>query len=433
MIRVENLYKVFGEDPKSVISMLEQGHSKDDIRAETGHTVGVNDVSFRLEPGEFFVIMGLSGSGKSTLLRCINRLIEPTSGKVFVETDEGETDVTALGEQGLRQFRKQQVSMVFQRFGLFPHRTVRENAAYGLEVQGRPKKKRLEAAQETLEMVGLGQWGDSYPDELSGGMQQRVGLARALATDAPILLMDEPFSALDPLIKVNMQQELISIEKKLHRTVLFITHDLDEALKLGHRIAIMEGGRVVQVGTPEEIIVNPKTEYVADFVEHADPTGVITAGTVAVPLGSAKLSKQEDGDVDFYAHEGVSDVLYGVDRDNRLERVRVNGQSVQTRRLEEVLDEEPPSVRSHELALVCPHDATLRHILQGRNHSSLPTVVLADNGEVVGLVSERELIGGILDKRGHQDPEEVHAATDERADVHKVGGRKVDVHKEVAR
>ncbi len=408
MIRVENLYKVFGENPKSVISMLEEGRSKDDVRAETGHTVGVNDVSFRLEPGEFFVIMGLSGSGKSTLLRCINRLIEPTSGKVFVETDEGETDVTSLGEKGLRQFRKQQVSMVFQRFGLFPHRTVRENAAYGLEVQGRPKDKRLEAAQETLEMVGLGQWGDSYPDELSGGMQQRVGLARALATDAPVLLMDEPFSALDPLIKVNMQQELISIEKKLHRTVLFITHDLDEALKLGHRIAIMEGGRVVQVGTPEEIIVNPKTEYVADFVEHADPTGVITAGTVAVPLSSNKLSKQEDGDVDFYAHEGVSDVLYGIDRDNRLERVRINGQTVQTRRLEEVLDEEPPSVRSHELALVCPHDATLRHILQGRNHSSLPTVVLADNGEVLGLVSERELIQGILDKRGHQDPDEVH-------------------------
>ena len=190
---------------------------------------------------------------------------------------------------------------------------------------------------------------------------------------------------------------------------------------------------MVQVGTPEEIIVNPKTEYVADFVEHADPTGVITAGTVAVPLGSAKLSKQEDGDVDFYAHEGVSDVLYGVDRDNRLERVKMNGQSVQTRRLEEVLDEEPPSVRSHELALVCPHDATLRHILQGRNHSSLPTVVLADNGEVIGLVSERELIQGILDKRGHQDPEEVHAAIGERADTHKVGVRKADVHKEVAR
>ena len=407
--------------------MLEQGRSKDDIRSETGHTVGVNDVSFRLEPGEFFVIMGLSGSGKSTLLRCINRLIEPTSGKVFVETDEGETDVTSLGEKGLRQFRKEQVSMVFQRFGLFPHRTVRENAAYGLEVQGRPKNKRLEAAQETLEMVGLGQWGDSYPDELSGGMQQRVGLARALATDAPVLLMDEPFSALDPLIKVNMQQELISIEKKLHRTVLFITHDLDEALKLGHRIAIMEGGRVVQVGTPEEIIVNPKTEYVADFVEHADPTGVITAGTVAVPLSSKKLRVERDGDTDFYAHEGVSDVRYGIDRDNRLERVKMNGQSVQTRRLEEVLDEEPPSVRSHEVALICPHDATLRHILQGRNHSSLPTVVLADNGEVIGFVSERELIQGILDKRGHQDPEEVHV------DSEKTTEGRVSVHKEVVR
>ena len=247
------------------------------------------------------------------MLRCINRLIEPTAGKIFLETDEGETEITSLNEQGLRRFRKEQISMVFQRFGLFPHRTVRENAAYGLEVQKRPKKERLNAAQETLEMVGLGQWGDSYPDELSGGMQQRVGLARALATDAPVLLMDEPFSALDPLIKVNMQQELISIEKKLHRTVLFITHDLDEALKLGHRVAIMEGGRVVQIGTPEEIIVNPKTEYVADFVEYADPTGVITAGTVAVPLGGAKLSVQREGGVSHYAHEGVPNVLFSVD------------------------------------------------------------------------------------------------------------------------
>ncbi len=427
MIRVENLYKVFGADPKSVIPRLEQGHSKDDIRAETGHTVGVNDVSFRLEPGEFFVIMGLSGSGKSTLLRCINRLIEPTAGKVFLETDEGETDITSLDEKGLRQFRKEQVSMVFQRFGLFPHRTVRENAAYGLEVQGRPKKKRLDAAQETLEMVGLGQWGDSYPDELSGGMQQRVGLARALATDAPVLLMDEPFSALDPLIKVNMQQELISIEKKLHRTVLFITHDLDEALKLGHRIAIMEGGRVVQVGTPEEIIVNPKTEYVADFVEHADPTGVITAGTVAVPLSSPKLTLQHNGDVSYYAHQGVPNAQFGVDREGQFGGVRLDGQPLQTKRLEEVLDETPPNTRGQEVALVCPHDATLRHILQGRNHSSLPTIVLADNGEVLGLVSERELIQGILDKRGHRDPEEVHSGEVHSGEVHGV-----TVHKEVA-
>ena len=417
MIRVENLYKVFGENPQSVLPLLEQGRSKDDIRAESGHTVGVNDVSFRLEPGEFFVIMGLSGSGKSTLLRCINRLIEPTAGKIFLETDEGETEITSLNEQGLRRFRKEQISMVFQRFGLFPHRTVRENAAYGLEVQGRPKKERLNAAQETLEMVGLGQWGDSYPDELSGGMQQRVGLARALATDAPVLLMDEPFSALDPLIKVNMQQELISIEKKLHRTVLFITHDLDEALKLGHRVAIMEGGRVVQIGTPEEIIVNPKTEYVADFVEYADPTGVITAGTVAVPLGGAKLSVQREGGVSHYAHEGVPNVLFSVDQVGQLEGVRLDGRNLQTRRLEEVLDETPPNLRSTDVALVCPHDATLRHILQGRNHSSLPTAVLADDGKVIGVVSERELIQGILDKRGHGDSDQTDHA---KVNVHKM-------------
>ena len=402
MIRVENLYKIFGEDPRSVLPLLEQGRSKDDIRAESGHTVGVNDVSFRLEPGEFFVIMGLSGSGKSTLLRCINRLINPTSGKIFLETDEGETEITALNEQGLRQFRKEQISMVFQRFGLFPHRTVRENAAYGLEVQGRAKQARLDAAQETLEMVGLGQWGDSYPDELSGGMQQRVGLARALATDAPVLLMDEPFSALDPLIKVNMQQELISIEKKLHRTVLFITHDLDEALKLGHRVAIMEGGRVVQIGTPEEIIVNPKTDYVADFVEYADPTGVITAGTVAVPLTDAKLETQREGDISLYTHKGVPEVRFGVDKAGHFDGARGSG-PLQTGRLEEILETSPPETRRHDLVLTCPHDATLRQILRGRNYSSLPTVVLADNGKVMGIVSERELIQGILNKRGHQE------------------------------
>ena len=403
MIRVENLIKVFGPDPKSILPMLEAGKTKDDIRAETGHTVGVNQVSFDVEPGEFFVIMGLSGSGKSTLLRCINRLIEPTGGKVFVDTEGGEIDVTAANETKLRKIRRENVSMVFQRFGLLPHRTVRKNVAYGLEVQGVEQKKQHDLSQEALEMVGLGQWGDSYPDELSGGMQQRVGLARALATEAPVLLMDEPFSALDPLIKVNMQNELIKLEKQLGRTVLFITHDLDEALKLGHRIAIMEGGRVVQLGTPEEIIVNPKTEYVTDFVEHADPTGVITSGTVAVPLSSPKMSQvKQEGGVKYYAHEGRPDVLFGVSGDGKFEQVIFQGNKVTAKSLREVLDAPPPALRQDDLVLVCPLKFTLKQLLRGRTYSSLPSVVADEDGTFKGVVTERELIRGILEKRGYE-------------------------------
>ncbi len=405
LISVENLYKIFGEDPHSVLPLLAQGRDKDDIRAETGHTVGVNDVSFQLEPGEFFVIMGLSGSGKSTLLRCINRLIDPTAGSVTLETDDGTINLTELTGKQLREVRRKHISMVFQRFGLFPHRTVRANAAYGLEVQGRAKKARLEAAQKTLEMVGLGDWGDAYPDELSGGMQQRVGLARALATDAPVLLMDEPFSALDPLIKVNMQQELLSIERELHRTILFITHDLDEALKLGHRIAIMEGGRVVQIGTPEEIIVNPKTDYVADFVEYADPTGVITAYTVAVPLTSDKLLTRGGAASRHYQHPGVPDVEFVIGDDGALQKVISDGAPIVPQRLEDVLERDPPAVRVRDLVLTVPQDATLRDILKGRNYSSLPMVIRQDDGSVHGLVSERELIQGILNKNGYADTE----------------------------
>ena len=403
MISVKELVKIFGDNPKSVLPLLEQGKSKDDIRAETGHTVGVDRVSFTLEPGEFFVIMGLSGSGKSTLLRCINRLIEPTAGEVAIVQNGSSVSVSRADENELRRIRRETISMVFQRFGLLPHRRVRENVAYGLEVQGVPEAKRLDMSQKTLEMVGLGQWGDVYPSELSGGMQQRVGLARALATEAPVLLMDEPFSALDPLIKVNMQNELIKLEKQLGRTVLFITHDLDEALKLGHRIGIMEGGRMVQLGTPEEIIVNPKTEYVADFVEHADPTGVITGGTVAVPLTGAQISRVEErGDVTYYAHQGRPHVHFGVADGGMFKEVRFEGRPVTLRRLYEVLDSPPTEVREADMALVCPPSCNLRQLLQGRTRSGLPSFMVDEAGRFHGVVTEQDLIQGILAKRGYE-------------------------------
>jgi len=278
VIRAENVTKIFGSDPESAIPLLEENKTKDEIRELTGQTVGVNKASFDIQQGEVFAIMGLSGCGKSTLIRCINRIIDPTAGHIyFKHPDRGEVDITQLDEEALRTLRKQNMSMVFQHFALLPHRTVLSNVGYGMEIQGRGRRKRQEAAQRVLDMVGLGPWGRSYPSELSGGMQQRVGLARGLATDAEVLLMDEPFSALDPLIKVDMQQELTRIQRELHRTILFITHDLDEAMRIGDHIAIMEDGKIVQIGSPEQILVNPRTEYVAKFVEHADPTGVITA------------------------------------------------------------------------------------------------------------------------------------------------------------
>ena len=405
MIRAENVFKVFGETPQEALPLLEEGLGKDEIRERTGLTVGVNDVSFELERGEIFVIMGLSGSGKSTLLRCVNRLIEPTAGKIFLRDYEGqgETDITALSDGELRRLRRERLSMVFQRFGLFPHRTVRDNVAYGLEVQGRPKRERNDIAEETLEIVGLGGWGDSAPSELSGGMQQRVGLARALATQAEVLLMDEPFSALDPLIKVNMQNELLRIQEELQRTILFITHDLDEALRIGTHISIMEGGRIVQKGTPEEIIVNPKTAYVSDFVEHADPTNVMTAKTVALPIHGRRFGEaKREGGVTYYARRGFPDVLFGVDAEERFRGAYLGGEEARMLPLAEALSGDMPDIRRTDTMLTCGPDETLRQVLRGRTYTMQPLVVL-DGDRLVGVIGERELVNGILEKRANRD------------------------------
>ena len=275
-IRVEGLYKIFGPNPKKALQMLSKGRTKDEIMAETRHGVGVNNASFEVKEGEIVVVMGLSGSGKSTLVRCLNRLITPTAGKVLVDGQ----DVATMGDEELRQLRQRKMGMVFQNFALFPHRTVLENAAMGLEIQGVEKVERLRLAEEALGLVGLEGWGHSYPRQLSGGMQQRVGLARALALSPDILLMDEAFSALDPLIRRDMQDELINLQERMHKTIVFISHDLDEALKLGDRIILMKDGAIVQVGTPEQILTAPADEYVARFVEDVDITKVLTAESV---------------------------------------------------------------------------------------------------------------------------------------------------------
>ena len=277
-IEINNIYKIFGPEPSEVLPMVIKGLSKDEILEETGHTVGLDNVSIAIEEGETFVCMGLSGSGKSTLIRHINRLIDPTSGDVLVDG----TNVMDLKDQELINFRKSKMSMVFQRFGLFPHKTVIQNVAYGLEIQGKELKERSKIAQAQIEAVGLQGFEHQYPSQLSGGMQQRVGLARALAPNPGILLMDEAFSALDPLIRSDMQKQLLELQSELKKTIVFITHDLDESLKIGDHIGILNAGKLVQVGRPEEIILNPADDYVKAFVKDVNRAKVLRAKTVMI-------------------------------------------------------------------------------------------------------------------------------------------------------
>lgn len=293
VIEVDGLYKIFGDQPDRARRLVLEGMSKAEVKAETGSVIAVNDASFEVQAQEIFVVMGLSGSGKSTLLRCVNRLVEPTFGEVRVN---GEA-VTAYDEEQLRELRRTKMSMVFQNFGLFPHRTVLGNVEYGLEVAGVGRAERREKARTTLDTVGLSGYEESRPSELSGGMQQRVGLARALVNDPEILLMDEAFSALDPLIRTEMQEELIELQDQWDPacTILFITHDLDEALKLGDRIAIMKEGAIAQVGTPTEILTNPADDYVRSFVQNVDRTRAIPAIAVMRDPTDEERALDSDG------------------------------------------------------------------------------------------------------------------------------------------
>ncbi len=398
-IRAQNVYKIFGEKPQMALKLLEEGKTKADVQAETGQVVGVQDVSFQLESGELFVIMGLSGSGKSTLLRCINRLVEPTSGEIYIESDDREIEITALSRKELRLVREKQMSMVFQRFALLPHRSVISNVTLGLEVQGVDKKERLDKAKAVLELVGLEAWANSLPSQLSGGMQQRVGLARSLATEAEVLLMDEPFSALDPLIKVHMQDELLKLQEKVRRTILFVTHDLDEALKIGDKIAIMEAGQIVQSGTPEQIIVNPRTEYVANFVEHADPTGVLTAGTIAKTV-SSDPDRFVDVDMKMSGVERAlrareSDIIYCLDKDGRPIKAVREETTLPIKRLGEKLE----GISRQDVILAATEDTTLREIMKARlSISDNSVIILFRSGEFRGIITEQEILQGILEK-----------------------------------
>ena len=272
-IEINNVYKIFGPKPNQVLEMVKGGSGKDEILEKTGHTAGLDNVSLKIEEGETFVCMGLSGSGKSTLIRHLNRLIDPTDGEILVEG----TNVMSLNKEKLIEFRRHKMSMVFQRFGLFPHKTVLQNVGYGLEMQGIDPEKRNSVAMEKIEAVGLSGFENQYPNQLSGGMQQRVGLARALATDTDIMLMDEAFSALDPLIRSDMQKQLLDLQAQLKKTIVFITHDLDESLRLGDHIGILNAGKLVQVGTPVEIVMNPADDYVEAFVKDVNRAKVLKA------------------------------------------------------------------------------------------------------------------------------------------------------------
>jgi len=289
-IEINNVYKIFGSNPKSILPMVKDGATKDEILEKTGHTVGLDNVSLKIEEGETFVCMGLSGSGKSTLIRHLNRLIDPTAGEILVEG----TNVMSLNTEKLIDFRRHKMSMVFQRFGLFPHKTVIQNVSYGLEMQGKSDDEKNKIAMEKIDSVGLNGFENQYPNQLSGGMQQRVGLARALATNTNIMLMDEAFSALDPLIRNDMQKQLLALQAELKKTILFITHDLDESLKLGDHIGILNAGKLVQVGTPSDIIMYPADDYVAAFVKDVNRAKVIKAKIIMIPANKFTGSKNSN-------------------------------------------------------------------------------------------------------------------------------------------
>ncbi len=390
-IEVKNLYKIFGHQPERGIKMIEEGRSKDDIMLETKLGVGVANASFYVKEGEILVVMGLSGSGKSTLVRCINRLIDPTAGQVIVDG----TDVVTLDEEGLRKFRQKHFGMVFQNFALFPHRTVVQNAEYGLEIQGMDPEERKEKAMQSLEQVGLKGWEDSYPSQLSGGMQQRVGLARALALDADIMLMDEAFSALDPLIRRDMQDELLSLQDKVQKTIVFISHDLDEALKLGDRIVLMKDGFIVQEGTAEEILTAPANDYVAKFVEEVDMSKVLTAESVMIkPV--AQAHSETDGPraaLRKMEHAGISSIfvrkekkLFGIVTATDAAEAAERGE----RSLEKIMIQ--------NFHRVSP-DTSANDLFPLLAETSFPLAVVDENDRLKGVIIKGSLLAKLSEKR----------------------------------
>ncbi|KRM94811.1 quaternary amine ABC transporter ATP-binding protein [Loigolactobacillus rennini] len=386
-VEVKDLTKIFGKQAAQAQKLLAQGVSKKDILAKTGATVGVNHASFSVHDGEIFVIMGLSGSGKSTLIRMINRLIEPTSGQVLLDGQ----DITKLDKKQLREVRQEKLSMVFQNFALFPHLTVLQNAAYGLELKGMDLDKRNEKAKKALRLVGLNGYDQQYPDQLSGGMQQRVGLARALANDAEILLMDEAFSALDPLYRKDMQDLLLKIQEQMHRTIIFISHDLNEALKIGGRILIMHDGTVDQIDEPEAILTHPANDYVERFIEGVDRTKVLTASTVmnhahAVNITKAgprvALRRMRDNDISsIYVVDDENHFVGFADADDVADLIRKG-----SRDLRSVLKTDVPSTHP---------DTPVNDLINEISKTPIPFCVLDDENHLLGIILRGSVLAAI--------------------------------------
>jgi len=387
IIEVQNLYKIFGDNPERVFPLLEQGKSKEEILDETGCVVAINDASFQVHRGETFVVMGLSGSGKSTVIRCLNRLVEPTRGKVLVDGQ----DIMQMNRDKLRQVRRTTLSMVFQHFGLLPQRSVLGNVELGLEISGMAKAERRKKAADALELVGLSGYEEARTDELSGGMQQRVGLARALANDPKVLLMDEAFSALDPLIRTQMQDELLALQTKMKKTVVFITHDLDEALKLGDRIVILGSGGVVhQIGTPEEILTEPASDYVRRFVENVDRTKVLTAATLMRNAGPVITPKHGPTMAVRQMEKLGTSTLFVTDQDNRLRGLVHIEDALEVRDGKSL----EPILREDEIYATSP-ETPLSDLLGMAVASNYPLAVVDEHGQFLGIVDRASILAEV--------------------------------------
>lgn len=386
-LQVKNLTKIFGKRVPRAKELLKQGKSKAAILKETGATIGVDRANFEVESGEIFVIMGLSGSGKSTLVRMINRLIEPTEGSVLIDGE----DLMQIDKKALREVRRKKMSMVFQNFGLFPNRTILENTAYGLEIQGIDKATREQKANEALDLVGLNGYGDQYPTQLSGGMQQRVGLARALANDAEILLMDEAFSALDPLNRSDMQDQLLDLQETMHKTIIFISHDLNEALKIGEHIMIMKDGEIVQTGTPEDILTRPADEYVEKFIENVDRSKVYTAGNVMIRPTTVNIEKdgprlalkrmRENEVSNAYVVNSKRELVGIIDARDVLELVRK-----ESRDLQSIVNTEVPTT---------DEETPIADILDDISQTGIPFAVLNDKQQLRGIIIRGAVLGAL--------------------------------------
>ncbi|MDI2587317.1 glycine betaine/L-proline ABC transporter ATP-binding protein [Psychrobacillus sp. NEAU-3TGS] len=386
-LKLENVSKIFGPRPKKAISMVENGMPKEEILAKTGHTVGVYNASMEIMEGETFVIMGLSGSGKSTLIRCLNLLNRPTSGAIYVDGE----NVVDYNKNQLKYYRQKKIAMVFQHFGLFSHRTVLENIEYGLEVRGMSKEERQAIAQKHLETVGLKGYENKYPDELSGGMRQRVGIARALANDPDILLMDEPFSALDPLIRREMQLELLDIQNRLQKTIIFITHDVNEAFKIGDRVAVMKNGKVEQIGTPEEILDKPASNYISEFIRDIDRSKILQAEHIMTkPYGLVSLKDGLNVATQVMRENGISSAFV-TDRKRQIQGIVTIDQAIDGIKQKKTLQE----VMSTEVKTVRPDDY-VQDIIPYVLDSKYPIVVTDEDLTIKGIILRVHVLASLI-------------------------------------